>query len=113
MHLINEGGPFFMISLLILLALTFFLVVKGLKSNTQKNLELLKAISLFALVFGFFGFILGLIAALDALDSMNGDIATPVLAGGIKRGILPPTLGIFTFLVGRLGVIVITWLKKQ
>lgn len=112
MHLINEGGPLFMISLLILLFLTIFLVAKGLKNNTQKNLDLIKAISLFALVFGFFGFILGLINALDMIPS-DGKVAPGILAGGIKRGILPPTLGTFVFLLGRLGVIVITWMKKE
>lgn len=112
MHLINEGGPLFMISLLILLILTIFLVAKGLKNSTQKNLDLIKAISLFAFVFGFFGFILGLINALDMIPS-NGEVAPGILASGIKRGILPPTLGTFVFLIGRLGVIVITWMKKE
>lgn len=112
MHLINEGGPFFMISLIILLLLTLFLIVKGFKTNSEKNLELIKAISLFALVFGFFGFILGLINALDMIPE-NGNIAPGILAGGIKRGILPPTLGTFVFLFGRLGVIVLTWMKKE
>lgn len=113
MNLINEGGPFFMVSLLILLILSLFLLIKGFKSNTEKNLELLKAVSLFALVFGLFGFILGLINALDALESINGDIAPAVLAGGFKRGILPPTLGTFVFLVGRLGIIALIWIKKK
>ncbi len=113
MQLINEGGPLFMVSLLILLSITIFLVAKGFKKNSQKNVELIKAISLFALVFGFFGFILGLINALDALEPTNRDVHPAVLAGGIKRGILPPTLGTFTILVGRLGIIVLTWMKKE
>ena len=113
MNLINEGGPLFMTTLIILLFVTFFLLAKGFKNNNKKNLELIKAVSLFALVFGVFGFILGLINALDALDSVNGDIHPAVLAGGIKRGILPPTLGTFVFLVGRLGIIVLTWMKKE
>ena len=112
MNLINEGGPLFMVSLLTLLIVTIFLVAKGLKNNTSKNLELIKAVSLFALVFGFFGFILGLINALDMISDAS-DIAPGILAGGIKRGILPPTLGTFVFLIGRLGVIVITWMKKE
>lgn len=112
MHLINEGGPLFMVSLLILLFITIYLVAKGFRNNSEKNVALIKAITLFALVFGFFGFILGLINALDMISS-DGNVAPGILAGGIKRGILPPTLGIFTFLVGRFGVIVFTLIKKE
>lgn len=112
MNLINEGGPFFMVSLLILLILTLFLLIKGFKSNTEKNMELLKAVTLFALVFGLFGFILGLISALDALESINSETNPALLAGGIKRGVLPPTLGTFVFLIGRLGLIILLWIRK-
>ncbi len=112
MHLINEGGPLFMVTLIILLFVTIFLVAKGFKTNSQKNIELIKAISLFALVFGFFGFILGLINALDMIPA-DGNVAPGILAGGIKRGILSPTLGTFVFLIGRLGIIVHTWMKKE
>lgn len=96
MHLINEGGPLFMITLLILLIITIIFITKSLKNNNTKNLELLKSISLFALVFGFFGFILGLINALDMISDTT-NIAPGMLAGGFKRGILSPTLGTFIF----------------
>ncbi len=102
-----------MSSLLILLILTFFLVVKGFRNNTEKNVELIKAVTLFALAFGLFGFILGLISALDTLDSMNTDIHPAVLSGGIKRSILSPTLGFLVFLTGRLGVIFLMLIKKK
>ncbi len=52
-HLLSDGGPTFMYPLLILLLTSVFLIVRGIKNNTTKNLNLLKSIGLFALVFGF------------------------------------------------------------
>ena len=112
MHLINEGGPMFMIPLILLLITSLFLIAKGFKNNNNKNLELIKAISLFAMVFGFFGFILGLIQLLDVIPDASS-ISPKVLAVGFKCMVLPPTLGTFTFLVGRLGIIILIWLKKE
>ena len=112
-HLLSDGGPTFMYPLLLLLIITIVLIVRGIKNNTAKNLNLLKSIGLFALVFGFLGFTIGLIEALDRITVINGGIAPQVLAGGFKLGILPPTFGMFTFLVGRAGITVLIGLKKE
>ena len=53
MTYITEGGTQFMIPLLILFFLTLFLIAKSFKVNSDKNRELIKSVSLFALVFGF------------------------------------------------------------
>lgn len=111
-HLLSDGGYQFMIPLLILLIISIILIVKGIKRNTEKNLNLIKSISLFALVFGFLGFTIGLISALDKI-SQASDIAPQVLAGGFKLGILPPTFGMFIFLVGRGGIILLIGLRKE
>ena len=112
-HLLSDGGPTFMYPILILLIVSILLIIKGIKNNTEKNLQLLKSISLFVLVFGFLGFTIGLIGALDKIVEVNGDIAPQILAGGFKLGILPPTFGMFTFLVGRAGVIALIGMKKK
>lgn len=112
MTLLQDGGYPFMIPILILLFVLVFLIIKGLKNNSEKNLKLLKAISLFVLVYGFLGFTMGLIEALDAIARI-GDIAPQIIAGGFKLGILPPTFGMFVFLVGRAGVILLVGLKKE
>ena len=112
MHLLSDGGYDFMVPLLILFFVILFLIGKGFKNNTEKNLKILKSICLFVLVFGFLGFTLGLIAALDKISIAN-DIAPQVLAGGFKLGILPPTFGMFIFLVGRAGITVLIALKKD
>lgn len=111
-HLLSDGGYQFMIPLCILLIAAIFLIVRGVKNNTEKNLKLIKSVSLFALVFGFLGFTLGLISALDKISQAN-DIAPQVLAGGFKLGILPPTFGMLIFLVGRAGVILLIGLDKE
>ncbi len=111
-HLLSDGGYQFMIPLLLLLALVIFLIIRGIKNNSEKNLKLLKSISLFALVFGFLGFTMGLISALDKISQTN-DIAPQVLAGGFKLGILPPTFGMFIFLVGRAGITLLISFQKE
>ena len=112
MKLLDEGGPLFMYTILICLLIAVILIVKAfLKGDANgKTQKLIKHISLFALVFGFLGFMIGMIGALDAI-SMAGDVATPVLAGGLKIGMLSPTFGMVTFLIARLGLIGLT-LKK-
>jgi hypothetical protein len=111
-HLLSDGGYQFMIPLLILLFTSIFLIIRGLKNNTEKNLSLLKSIGLFSLVFGFLGFTLGMIGALDMISRAN-DVRIQVLAVGFKLGILPPTFGMFIFLIGRAGIILLIGLKKE
>ncbi|MGB0891428.1 MAG: MotA/TolQ/ExbB proton channel family protein [Flavobacteriaceae bacterium] len=110
---LNEGGPFFMYPILLMLiiciALTATSLIKGDLNN--KIYSLIKHISLFALVWGFLGLMIGLITAFDSISS-SGGISTPAFASGLKIGLLSPTFGAFTFLVARLGIILLTLKKK-
>lgn len=111
---LNEGGPFFMYPLFFILILLIILIVKAFlqKGSREKTMSLISSISLFAIVWGFLGQIIGLISAFDAIES-SGDISPAMLAGGLKVAFLAPVFGMFTFLVGRLGIIVLTWIKKD
>lgn len=111
---LNDGGPFFMYPLLIILILVLILIVKGFlkKEFQEKTISLLKSITLFALVWGFLGHIIGMIEAFDTIESTSDVISTSTMAAGIKISLLVPTFGAFVFLVGRLGIIVFTWMKK-
>lgn len=111
---LNEGGPFFMYPLFAILLFCIGLSIYAfLKDDpTDKWRKLLSSVSLFALVWGFLGHLIGLITAFDSISSMNGDIATPVLAGGLKVGLLSPVFGMFVFLITRIGIIVLI-LKKR
>lgn len=114
-NLLNEGGSMFMYPILLMLLLCVALLLKlFLKGDsTGKTMSLLKHISLFAFVYGFLGLFFGLISAFDNISSMQGDIATPVLAEGLKIGLLAPSFGMLVFLIARLGIIGLTLKKKE
>lgn len=106
MHLLQEGGPIFMYPLLIILFIVLGLIIKGfiVKDSSEKVITLLQSVTLFALVFGLLGQILGLIQAFDFIQSI-GNISTEVLSAGLKVSFLPAAFGFFIFLVGRFGII--------
>lgn len=52
-----------------------------------------------------------MIGAFDAIEAAR-DISPAILAGGIKISLLSPVFGTFIFLIDRLGIIILTWLKK-
>jgi len=111
---LNEGGPFFMYPLFFIIILLLILVVKGFlqKGSVEKTISLISSIALFAIVWGFLGQIIGLIGAFDSIEAV-GDVSPAVLAGGLKIAFLAPVFGMFAFLVGRLGIIILTWMKKD
>lgn len=100
-----------MVPLLLLLIIIVVLFLKGLKNNSEKNLKLIKEISLFAFVFGVLGFVIGLLGALEDMAQAN-DIAPQVMAGGFKVGLLSPTFGMVIFLIGKLFTIILTSKEK-
>lgn len=108
-NLLQDGGAIFMYPLLFMLIICIALIVKAfLKSaENEKVVLLIKHISLFALVFGFFGFMMGMIEAFDAVSSATS-VHPAVLAGGLKIGLLSPVFGMFVFLITRLGLIGLT-----
>lgn len=110
---LNEGGPLFMYTTLFILIAIISLLSRGfLKPSTRdKTITLVSSISLFVLVWGFLGQMIGLISAFDAIEAA-GDISPAVLAGGLKIAILSPLFGMFAFLIARLGIIILTWIKK-
>ena len=110
---LNEGGPLFMYTTLIILIAIIVLLVKAFMKpdSNEKAISLVKHLSLFALVWGFLGQMIGLIGAFDAIE-IQGDVAPAVLAGGIKIAILSPLFGMVVFLIARLGIIVLAFIKK-
>lgn len=111
---LNEGGPLFMYTTLILLFVIIALLVRAFtkRSENEKTIKLISSISLFVLVWGFLGQMIGLITAFDQIEAM-GDVAPSVLAGGIKVAILSPLFGMVVFLIARLGIIALTWTQKE
>ena len=106
LNLFNDGGPLFMYTTLIALLICIILTVKALLKGDKngKIIKLIKSVSLFALVWGFLGMMIGLIGAFDAISLSDG-ISHGVLASGLKIALLAPAFGMFTFLIARLGII--------
>ena len=110
MNFIMEGGPLFMVPLVLLLLTIAGLFVKGLKNHSEKTVKLINSLALFAFVFGVLGFVIGFLGALEDISKAS-DISKQVLAGGFRVGLLSPTFGMIIFLIGKLFSIVLIWKK--
>lgn len=110
---LNEGGPLFMYTTLFILIIILALLIRGfIKPEARpKTITLVSSLSLFVLVWGFLGQMLGLISAFDAIQAA-GDISPAILAGGLKVAILSPLFGMIVFLIARIGIIILNVLKK-
>ncbi len=114
----NEGGVFFMSLILICFLFSVFFIVKGIISNktnnalSKKMLKLGIDSSLLGLVIGFFASVIGLITAFDNIEAM-GDANPAIFAGGLKVSLLTAIFGLFTFVISRLGILILRWLQKE
>ena len=114
----NEGGPFFMSLILISFLLTIFFLVKGFLSVnkdiliSEKMIRLAVDTSLLALVLGFLGSVIGLITAFDVVEAM-GNPDPSIFAGGLKVSLLTATFGLFSFVISRIGIVILRALQKS
>lgn len=114
-RILNDGGPFFTyIILLLLLSIVILFVYTYLKKNqsSDKTIDLLKSLGWFVFVWGLLGSNIGLISAFDRVQAA-GDIAPSVLAGGLKMALINPLMGFITFLIARIGIIILIATKKN
>ncbi|MCE7990634.1 MAG: hypothetical protein HEP71_01585 [Roseivirga sp.] len=115
---IEEGGPFIMIPLLIIFVICMLISIRSLwlirkgAERSEKHIKLLNSLGLFALVYGVFGQLLGLV---EVLDQFSGEIETSAnqLAMGLKFTILSTLLGCFIFLVSKLVTMLLTALQPK
>jgi uncharacterized membrane protein len=114
----NEGGLFMMSLILICFVLSLYFLVKGFrhakndKVQTSKMLCLATDSSLLGLVIGFLGSVIGLITAFDSIEAM-GDPDPAIFAGGLKVSLLTATFGLFTFVMARIGILILKWIQKN
>lgn len=110
----NEGGPLFMYPILIVILVILTLLVISLMGKRAKRAtsEIIGHLSLFAMMWGFLGSTLGLITAFDAIEG-SGNISQPMMAGGLKVALLCTLFGLFTFVIGRLSMLVLTIKAQQ
>ena len=110
---INEGGPVFMVPILLILIVVVVLFIIGLmgKKKIRHVMELLSHLSLFAFMWGLLGSTLGLIQAFDAIEG-SGAVSQPMMAGGLKIALLCTVFGLFCFVVARVFILVLV-IKAQ
>ena len=112
-----EGGPFFMSLILICLLLSFLFLALGFLSykkdilKSKKMINLASDTSFLGLVIGFLGSTIGMITAFDAIESI-GDISQGMMAAGLKIAFLTTVFGSITFILPRIGIIVLRALQK-
>lgn len=117
-NIFTEGGTFMMSLILICLLLSIFFLIKGFmnvskdSTNSKKMLKLAVDSSLLGLVIGFFASILGLISAFDSIEAI-GNPDPSVFAGGLKVSLLTATFGLFTFIIARIGILILKGLQKD
>ncbi|MDG1805230.1 MotA/TolQ/ExbB proton channel family protein [Flavicella sp.] len=113
MKFLNDGGPLFMYSLLLLLAVIVFLLIKVFisKTTSPKSTQLINSIGLFTLTFGILGQIIGLLSAFSYMQQTP--VSQQVIAAGLKISFYPTVFGIFIFLISKLGLIAFTWSQKD
>jgi len=110
---LNEGGSFFMYPILFVLIIILILIVKGIinrKNDNSKTIDLISSFGLFIIAWGFMGQTIGLIQAFDAIQSID-NISMGIMAGGLKVSFLTTLFGLFTFIISRIGILILTWLK--
>ena len=113
MSVLNQGGPFmYPLALMLILILVLFIFSLLKKQNIQKSSSLISSISLFAIVWGFLGRLIGLIGAFEAVEQ-GADISPTVMATGLRISFMAPVFGIIIFLIGRLEIIILTWMQKD
>ena len=110
----NDGGPFFMYAILVLLIIILALFIKGLmdKKEYGKTIELIKSLSWFTIAWGFLGRTFGLIVAFDNV-SAHGELTPSLLGAGLKIALLNPLFAIMVFLIARAGIIALTIMQKK
>ena len=113
-----EGGALFMSLILICLLLSIYFMARGflsVKTNpvlSKKMLPLINDSGILGLGLGFFSAFLGLITGFDAIEA-SGAAEPSILAGGIKVALLSPLFGLFTFVISRIGMLLLRLLQKN
>ena len=118
MSFFDEGGPLMMSLILICLILSLIFLIRGfisVKANqnlSKRMLQLASDASLLGMVLGFFGSILGLTSAFDSVQAM-GNAEPSMFAGGLKVSLITSLFGLLTFIIGRIGILILRGLQKD
>lgn len=117
-NIFTDGGTLFMTLILLCLLSSLFFLIRGFMSlkkapdTSQKMLRLASDTGLLGLTMGFLASIIGLISAFDSLEAM-GNVDPAIFAGGLKISLLTATFGLFTFVISRLGIIILRMIASS
>lgn len=107
MSLFYMGGTFFMsILTLILLSIVVVSILNALRIRLSKEvsdfqLNSIKSMGLFAMVFGMLGQLIAIFSAFEYIEEAGG-ISQAILAGGLKVSSITTIYGIIIFLISYL-----------
>ena len=104
----NDGGPIFTYTIFVLLLIIMGLFIRAIleKDFSKKSRSILASVGWLALAWGYLGRTFGLIMAFDNIAAA-GEITPQHMAGGLKMALLGPLFGLITFLLARLGILVL------
>ncbi len=110
----KNGGLFFTCPIFLLLLLMIGIWMKAMLSDkiTDKYIFLIAQIGWFALAWGYLGRTIGLIEAFDKVAEL-GDFAPYLISEGLKKALINPVFGLVSFLLARLGIIILKFKQKE
>lgn len=99
MDLFYQGGVLFM-SLLSIIGLV---MITGIVLHLTKKVKLrfVKEVGMLALVIGILGQLIGLFEAFQALESMEVQVSTAMIMGGLKVSMISTLYGFLLFIIAR------------
>lgn len=114
----QEGGFLTTTLSVLLLVISVIIFIKGILQIKKgikvgyKNIKLINALGLLALVQGVFGQLIGMVSVLDKFEFVGADSAV-LLASGLKLSFLPTLFGTFTFIISKVASIILLAIQKE
>jgi hypothetical protein len=111
---LNDGGPIFTYTIMVLILVIIVLFVKAVleKDFSRKSRSVVASIGWFALAWGYLGRTFGLIMAFDNIAAA-GEITPEATAGGLKMALVGPLAGLTAFLLARVFILVLQLKSKR
>lgn len=111
---LNDGGPIFTYTIMVLILVIIVLFVKAIleKDYTRRSRSIVASVGWFALAWGYLGRTFGLIMAFDNIAAA-GEITPEATAGGLKMALVGPLCGLIAFLIARVVILILQMKSKK
>ncbi len=111
---LNDGGPIFTYTIMVLILVIIVLFIKALveKDFSRKSRSILASFGWFAIAWGYLGRTFGLIMAFDNIAAA-GEITPEATAGGLKMALVGPLCGLTAFILARVFILVLQLKSKK